>query len=320
MTSADATGLRAHWQAIKARFDAEAPRWVAQFFAASAGHDLPLIERLVVDGKTARGCLACLVCEALGGEVDDVMPRAVLLECVQAATLVHDDVVDGDALRRDRPAVWTVLGARRAVLLGDLMFATALMQASRLGHADVTALAEAIATVAGGAYREPLDGAELARVTASRGAATLYERVVHCKTGALFGVAGTLGAIAAGADPTRIQAARAFATRVGEAYQMADDIEDLLGPALGADAPQKLAALATLRAHFTATRNRMSPAFTGAAAGDAASDALRPHLKREIRDRVRLARSAIDTFASGTAAAWLHAAPGFIVNLQTPFR
>ncbi len=317
--TADATAFRLHWHALKARFDAAAPRWIAEFFGHSAGHDLALIERLVVDGKTARGCLACLVCEALGGRIDEAMPRAVLLECVQAATLVHDDVVDGDALRRDRPAVWTVLGARRAILLGDLMFATALMQGARLSHADVTALAEAIGTVASGAYREPLDGTELARVATPPGAASLYERVVHCKTGALFGAAGTLGAIAAGADPMRLEAARAFATRVGEAYQMADDIEDLLGVALPHAAPQKRAALAMLRAHFTPAS--VAPAGTSERLDARAdvTDALRPQLQRAIRERVRLARDEVDVVATGNAASWLHAAPAFIVNLQTPF-
>jgi len=56
--------------------------------------------------------------EALGGGLESAIPRAIAVEFIQAATLIHDDFVDQDTLRRNRPAVWTVEGARRAVLIG----------------------------------------------------------------------------------------------------------------------------------------------------------------------------------------------------------
>ncbi|HZQ61472.1 MAG TPA: polyprenyl synthetase family protein [Casimicrobiaceae bacterium] len=302
-----------HWQALKAAFERDAPHLVAGYFGAAVGRDLPLVQRLVLEGKAARGCLVLLVCEALGGRHDDAMPRAVLMECVQAATLVHDDIVDGDTLRRGRPALWTTLGVRRALLLGDLMFATSLMEAARLGHGDVATLAAAIGTVASGAYREPLEGDHDARSRHSADA-SLYERVIHCKTGALFGAAGRLGAIAAAASEPAAQAACTFATRLGEAYQMADDIEDLLGPgALTAQDSQKSAALAALHEHFGRPRHARAMAESGIDA----IELLRPRMTREIHRRIRLARREVDDLVAGPPAALLHAAPHYIVNLQT---
>ena len=323
MTAAPPAEFGAHWQALKTYFDTDAPRWIARFFAALPPPDRALIERLVLEGKSARGCLTCLVCEALGGTLSRALPRAVAIECIQAASLVHDDFIDSDAIRRERPALWTTLGPRRAVLLGDLMFATALAQGARLSLADVQTLAEAIATVAAGAYQEPLDTHELATREASQpGARTLYERVIHCKTGALFGAAGKLGAIAAGAEVQHVAAAYAFATRIGEAYQMADDAQDLLGAPDGRGSPaQKAAALATLRAHFAIGESTLSasPVQRNAhgVSPHAESEAeLRPRLREEVDRRLKLARRELSGFPAGLTGALLHAAPAFIVNLQ----
>ncbi|MEP7207131.1 MAG: polyprenyl synthetase family protein [Casimicrobiaceae bacterium] len=296
------------WHDLKRTIDAAAPAWVDRFFGAAAEAHGGLITRLVTEGKSARGCLCCLICEALGGRIDDALPRAVLLEIVQAATLVHDDIVDGDSMRRGNAATWTVLGSRRAVLLGDLMFATALMHAARSSHAEVSVLAEAIGRVAGGAWQEPMDSSALMTVDYPV-PASLYDQVVHGKTGALFGAAGALGAIAAGAGDAQRAAAERFATRVGEAYQMADDCMDLLGSVEALQDTQKSAARAALAAHF------------GADSDDAAAvpgSTLRARLQEEIARRLRLARADVDRLAEGGSAALLHAAPAFIIGLQLP--
>ncbi|MEO5699278.1 MAG: polyprenyl synthetase family protein [Casimicrobiaceae bacterium] len=296
------------WHDLKRTIDAAAPALIDRFFGPAAQAHGGLITRLVTEGKSARGCLCCLVCEALGGRVDDAVPRAVLLEIVQAATLVHDDIVDGDSLRRGRAATWTVLGQRRTVLLGDLMFATALMHAARSSHADVSVLAEAIGRVAGGAWQEPMDAGELLAIGYPV-PASLYEQVVHGKTGALFGAAGALGAIAAGAGDAQRTAAERFATRVGEAYQMADDCTDLLGCVEVLHDTQKSAARNALAAHFGVDRDDAA-ALPGAT--------LRARLQDEIARRLRLARADVDRLAEGGAAALLHAAPAFIIGLQLP--
>ncbi len=179
-------------------------------------------------GKKIRGCLACLICEGLGGLVENATPRAVAVEMIQAATLLHDDFVDQDVVRGGRPAVWTVEGARRTVLIGDVIFAAAIKMMSDLSAGDGRAAAEAIALVSRGALREPLDSSAYARKIESEDATGgLYDEIVRLKTGTLFGTACALGAIAAGREGPVAQACRRYGLSVGEAYQIADDLKEV---------------------------------------------------------------------------------------------
>ena len=109
---------------------------------------------ILAEGKRLRGSLTCLVAEALGGTLEQALPAALAVEVIQAASLVHDDFVDGDTLRRGRPAAWTLLSARRAVLLADLMFATAIEKMTQAGGREGETLAHAIAAMAQGAFQE----------------------------------------------------------------------------------------------------------------------------------------------------------------------
>ncbi len=207
------------------RLEAAFRRCLADLFGgAGAGGSPQLIEPLA-DGKKIRGCLLCLVSDALGGRPESPVSRAVAVELVHAATLVHDDFVDQDTRRRNRPAVWTLQGARRAVLVGDVVFATAVRMMSDLGREDGSVIADAIARVSMGAFQEPLDEQDVIGLIQSAGDGA-YERIIGLKTGVLFGAACELGAIAAGASEGVRARLRRYGLRIGEAYQMADDAAD----------------------------------------------------------------------------------------------
>ena len=179
-------------------------------------------------GKKIRGCLSCLISEALGGDLTSAAPRAVAIELVQAATLIHDDFVDQDTMRGNRPAVWTIEGPRRAVLIGDVLFATAIQMMSELSREDGLTISRAIAQVSQGALREPLDPLTLSQeMAADRVGGGVYEKIIRLKTGILFGAACHLGAIAAGADQKYRQKAFRFGVQIGEAYQIADDLSEV---------------------------------------------------------------------------------------------
>jgi geranylgeranyl pyrophosphate synthase len=207
--------------------------------AAFAGRLAPLLgdtgslhpgvrTKVLAGGKKIRGSLLCLVTAALGGALEDALPRAVAIELIQSATLVHDDFVDQHRLRRDSAALWTLEGARRAVLLGDIIFASAIHMMSELGRADGLIISRAIAEVSRGAYQEPLNAASLlGEIEAHRVDAALYERIIHLKTGILFGAACELGAVAAEADDKLQQEWRRYGLRIGEAYQIADDLQEV---------------------------------------------------------------------------------------------
>jgi geranylgeranyl pyrophosphate synthase len=211
-----------YWRRTCTQIDQALSHQIPVLFSTLGPRQIETVQHTIRGGKRIRGCLVCLVNKALGGRTENALPRAVAIECIQAASLIHDDYVDGDVTRRKHRAVWTVEGPRRAVLLGDVIFATAIQSMVELSNEDGATVARAIATVASGAYQEIFWQRE--KLHQSEG--DIYERIIYLKTGALFGAACQLGAIATGAPPEILALAYAFGTRTGEAYQIADDLKD----------------------------------------------------------------------------------------------
>lgn len=203
-------------------------------------------------GKKIRGCLACLISDALGGELEAVIPRAIAIEMIQAATLIHDDFVDQDTIRGNRPAVWTLEGARRAVLIGDIIFATAIKMMTDLSREDGRAVSQAIAQVSKGALHEPLDPLMLAEVIESNiWKDQLYDEIIRLKTGVLFGTACQLGALAANGDGKLGEISFQYGLRIGEAYQIADDLKEVEHHLKKLSInPEQMAALAPILLYF----------------------------------------------------------------------
>lgn len=172
-------------------------------------------------GKLLRPSLVCLACEALGGDPDRALPLAAAVELVHTFSLVHDDIVDGDRVRRGRAAAWVVLGEHQAIHAGDgllaLAFRTAVqaeLAGSRTARA-VDALASAtLAMVEGQARDLDLEGKVVGTDE--------YLEMARGKTGALMGCSLELGAIAAGRDDLA-SAHRAVGELLGIAFQLRDD-------------------------------------------------------------------------------------------------
>ena len=95
-------------------------------------------------GKAVRPALATLSAQAAGAPAHVGIPGAVAVELVHNFSLVHDDVMDGDAERRHRPTVWAVWGTNRAILTGDALLVglnagnVAVVADSKLSHAKTT--------------------------------------------------------------------------------------------------------------------------------------------------------------------------------------
>jgi hypothetical protein len=194
----------------------------------AAMKDAEALQVLMEGGKMIRGCLLCLITEALGGELIAALPRAVAVELIHGATLIHDDFVDQDKWRRNRPAIWTLEGARRAVLLGDIIFAATIKRMNDLSREDGAVVSQAIAQVSKGAFQEPLDPLELARgIRSGVVHEKLYERIIHLKTGILFGAAGEWGALAARVHEGWVHKWSLYGLLIGEAYQIADDMKEV---------------------------------------------------------------------------------------------
>lgn len=252
-------------------------------------------------GKKLRGLLLGMIAEVLGGKWESALPRAVAVELIQAASLIHDDFVDQDRIRRHLPAVWTLEGARRAVLLGDVIFASAIHMMNEIGRDDGRVVSRAIAEISKGALMEPDDPMHLmARLRDGHWNRDLYEKIIHLKTGVLFEAACEMGAIAAEADNgIRLRCAR-YGALIGEAYQIADDMKDIRKYLLeGSIQPHEMAPLVPSFLCFAnEARLHIEPLLTGVSSliSPPFRECLESTLEcmdREIRHRLNLAADEI---------------------------
>jgi hypothetical protein len=311
------TSFDEYWQATGECLDSEFERALPRFFDRLSASHVGAVRDVLIGGKRLRGCLLCLVNDAFGGTRAAAIPRALAVECVHAASLIHDDLVDGDTSRRNRAATWTTEGPRRAVLLGDLMFANALRRMTELGRDDGLALAEAIAAMATGAYQEPLVQADVMRAL-HIDRSNLYAELISCKTGILFGTAARLGALAAGMSAALAALAFEYGARTGEAYQIADDLQDLVErPAEGPAMATQLALLAPALWHFC-PESQLPHQASSLTREHAAR--LRPRLRSgmlaAIEARLQEAMAAAEQFPGGPHKVMLRSAPRAIVRIM----
>jgi geranylgeranyl pyrophosphate synthase len=187
-------------------------------------------------GKRLRPLLVMLAAESAGGPPNSeagelcLVRAAVAVELVHSATLVHDDLIDGAALRRGHPTVASVAGRATAIATGDLLFSLAFAELARnRSVTQLRALSDASSALAAG---------ELLQREDAYAADVRVERYLHrceLKTAALFEAACRLGALTAPRDSPIGQRALAdalgaSARRVGLAFQMLDDVLDVSGP------------------------------------------------------------------------------------------
>ena len=185
----------------------------------------PGLNTLRAGGKRLRPLLV-LTCGAIpdaDAEQDAALIRAAAaVELVHMATLVHDDVLDDAALRRGRPTIYAAYGRPAAVHTGDLLFAQAFEELTKSGDAaQVRALSEASSGLARGEL--------LQREDAWNAAVTRDRYMLRCtlKTARLFEAAAKLGAHAGGRAGLA-ETLSAFGAKVGLAFQLADDVLDVV--------------------------------------------------------------------------------------------
>jgi len=193
-------------------------------------------EALAHPGKLLRPTLLFSSAHREGQPAAAVVRGAAVVELVHLATLVHDDVLDGADTRHGATTANRTHGAHAAILFGDALFAHALVLAAELPTPD---LCRMVARAA----REVCSG-EVCQ-TFSRGHVDLsmadYERHIRLKTAELFAAACRAGAFLAGRPAAEIDACAEFGLRLGIAYQVYDDLVDILqtsekaGKTLGTD-------------------------------------------------------------------------------------
>jgi geranylgeranyl pyrophosphate synthase len=174
-------------------------------------------------GKRLRPLLVFLAAGEPDPTDDGVLRAAVAVELIHSATLVHDDVLDGAALRRGRPTVVATAGRAIATATGDLLFSRAFAELALNGRADeVRVLSEASSALAEGELLQREDAWNV-DVAHER-----YLRRCDLKTARLFQAACRLGALEGGGPAAELGE---FGRRIGLAFQLLDDVLDVSGPA-----------------------------------------------------------------------------------------
>jgi octaprenyl-diphosphate synthase len=180
-------------------------------------------------GKRIRPSLVFLsgwtdAADAERGPPSELVRVAAVVELVHLATLVHDDIMDGALVRRNRNTAAREYGPEASVLLGDALFSHALKLSTQFPTTEVcAAVADSMKKVCAGEIVQTL----------RRGSANIshadYRRIIDLKTAELFRLSCFLGARLAGGSPEFVAAAAEFGRRLGVAYQIYDDLADFFG-------------------------------------------------------------------------------------------
>jgi geranylgeranyl diphosphate synthase type I len=178
-------------------------------------------------GKALRPALAVLSGLAAGAEVARCLPAAAAVELVHAFSLLHDDVMDDDPVRRHRPAAWTVFGRSQAILCGNALLALAGDLLLEQGTPGYTAAARALNR----ATRALIAGQALDLDFPARADVTREDclRMSEHKTASLLACACSIGVTAVQGPASLAASLAAFGTEAGLAFQLADDLLGIWG-------------------------------------------------------------------------------------------
>ena len=203
---------------------------------------------LLAGGKRIRPMLVLEFCRICGGDLQKAMPVACAIEMLHTYSLIHDDLpcMDNDELRRGRPTNHVIYGECTATLAGDCLQAEAFgtilrcdLPVDRKARcAEILAGAAGIDGICGGQYLDMLgEGKMLSREE--------LNEINSRKTGALLNAACQMGVAAAGGNEDQINAALKYGSYLGVAFQIRDDMLDVLstneelGKPVGSDAQEK---------------------------------------------------------------------------------
>ncbi len=178
-------------------------------------------------GKRLRPLFILLTYRSCGGpdeKVEDAIDAAIALELIHSATLLHDDIIDGGVLRRGKPSAFARYGFAPSLVAGDFLFCRAFELCGRFEERLVRVAAQACIQLTEG---EVMEGRMRQNASA---ALDDYLGVIERKTASLFAAGGRVAADLAGADAATIAAMDQLGRTFGLAFQMVDDLLDVIGP------------------------------------------------------------------------------------------
>ena len=190
------------------------------------------MQALQAGGKRLRPLITLLVCEAISTSYEEALPVALCYELAHSASLIQDDIIDESSLRHSTPTAQKRYGLSRAILLSDSLIFEIFAQLARYKDSKITRerfaqlvgyVAQAAKLAADGEFMELALSAERNMSEAD------YLKTVALKTGSLFAAAAASGAVVAGAGEEITMRMYEFGETFGVAFQIGDDILDILG-------------------------------------------------------------------------------------------
>lgn len=236
---------------------------------APVADDVKAVDRLIVDrlqsnvvlinqighyivssgGKRLRPLLVLLAARACGYSDQRHLDAAAIVEFIHTATLLHDDVVDGSELRRNRDTANTVWGNEASVLVGDFLYARAFEMMVDVGNLRIMeVMARATARIAEGEVLQLLNAHD-ADTDEAR-----YMEVIQRKTATLFEAGTRLGAVLSETSAEVETAMASYGLHLGIAFQLVDDALDyvsedgVIGKKIGDDLEEGKPTLPVIRA------------------------------------------------------------------------
>ncbi len=244
--------LARHWKRLYAPIATELAA-AETLLRAELSSDDPFVDQLVkhayrLGGKRLRPALLLLSAKATGATTRDHIVLAAVVEMIHTATLVHDDVLDEASLRRHRETINARNDNEASVLVGDFLFTHAFFLASSLETTFACqTIGQATNTVCAGELRQINSRGNFAL------SETEYLAIIDAKTAELCACCCRLGAHYAGAAPQEEEALVRFGRNLGIAFQIADDMldlvgdESLMGKSLGTDLEKQKPTLPLIR-------------------------------------------------------------------------
>jgi heptaprenyl diphosphate synthase len=274
-------------------------------------------------GKRVRPAFTLAAAATRSPITDDVVMGGVAVELVHLGSLYHDDVIDEAATRRTVESVNARWGNLTAILAGDFLLAKASEIAASLGTEVAGLLAATIGRLCAGEVVELR-----AAYDTTRSEATYYD-AIRGKTAALFATACRIGGIVGGLPRDEIDALTTFGERYGMAFQIVDDVLDVvatdeeLGKPAGLDLVEGVYTLPVLRALAGDGSGGELRLLLGKPLSADEREAARALVRADgaVGDAVVVARDyasdavdALDAVADGPALAWLRSAAGALVE------
>lgn len=227
--------LAAYLQHSQQRVNARMQHWLAQQSPLAPHLAEAMRYAVMIGGKRLRPVLAYAAAEALGADPKQADDAASALEVLHSYSLVHDDLpaMDDDELRRGQPTCHIAFDEATAILAGDALqcLAFEILSGSDLECMDARTKVAMIHTLATASGTHGMAGGQALDLEAEGKSLTLeqLETIHRLKTGHLIRAAVKMGALTARADAVSLAALDRYADAVGLAFQVHDDILDVVG-------------------------------------------------------------------------------------------